>query len=70
MNVLNIHQHWELETNSILTLPFYEVSNPNMVINLLCRSFSNAFVSTSATMFSVEQYSKVIFPFSTRSQTK
>jgi hypothetical protein len=48
----------------------YEVSNPNMVINLLCRSFGNAFISTSTTMSSIEQYLKVTSPVATRSQTK
>ncbi len=41
-----------------------------MVINLLCHSFGNAFITTSATMSSVEQYSKATSPFSTRSRTK
>jgi hypothetical protein len=41
-----------------------------MIINLLCSSFDNALVSTSATMSSVEQYSNVTSPFSTRSWTK
>jgi hypothetical protein len=41
-----------------------------MVINLLCRSFDNALVSTYATMSFVEQYSNVISSFSIHSQTK
>ncbi len=53
-----------------LTFPLYEVSSPNMVINLLCRSFDNALVSTLATMSFVEQYSNVTSSFLTRSQTK
>ncbi len=41
-----------------------------MVINLLCCSFGNVLVSTFAAMSSVEQYLKVISPFSTHSRTK
>ncbi len=41
-----------------------------MVINLLCCSFGNAFVSTFATMSFVEQYLKITSPFSTHSRTK
>jgi len=53
-----------------LTFPLYEVSNPNMFINLWCRSFDNALVRTSTTMCSVRQYSNRTSPFSTRSRTK
>jgi len=53
-----------------LTFPFYEVSNPNMVISLLCHSFDNALVSTSTTMSSVQQYSNIILRFSIRFRTK
>ncbi len=53
-----------------LTLPLYEVSNPNMVINLLCRSFGIVFVSTYATISFIEQYSKITLPISTCSRTK
>jgi hypothetical protein len=48
-----------------LPLPPYEVFNPNMVINLLCFPFDNALVSTSTTMFSVEEYSNMTSSFST-----
>ncbi len=41
-----------------------------MVINLLCRSFGNVLVCTSATMSSIEQYSRVTSPFSTCSRIK
>ncbi len=41
-----------------------------MVINLLCRSFDNALVSTSTTMSFIEQYSNVTSQFSTHSWTK
>ncbi len=41
-----------------------------MVINLLCCSFDNALVSTSATMSFVEQYLNIILPFSIHSRTK
>jgi hypothetical protein len=53
-----------------LTFPLYEISNPNMVINLLCHFFGNALVSTSTTMSSVEQYSNMTLSFSIRFQTK
>jgi hypothetical protein len=41
-----------------------------MVINLLCCSFDNALVSTSAIMSFIEQYSNMILSFSIHSQTK
>jgi len=53
-----------------LTFPLCEVSNPNMVINLLCHFFDNALVSTSVTIFFVEQYSNMTLPFSTHFWTK
>ncbi len=53
-----------------LTLPLYEISNPNKFINLWCRSLDNALVRISATMCSIGQYSNRTSPFSTRFQTK
>jgi len=53
-----------------LTFPSYEVSDPNMIINLLCCSFNNAFINTSTSMSSIEEYSNVTLPFSIRSWTK
>jgi len=53
-----------------LTFPFYEVSNANIVINLLCCCFGNALVSTSTTMSSIEQYLNVTLPFSIHFLTK
>jgi hypothetical protein len=61
---------WLIFTSLFLTLPLYEVSNLNMVINLLCHFFGDALVSTFATMSSVEQYSNVTLPFSTHFRTK
>ncbi len=48
---------------SICNNPTLWIYNPNMVINLLCRSFGNALVNTSTTMSFVEQYLNVTLPF-------
>ncbi len=53
-----------------LTFPLYEISNPNIFINLWCRFLDNALVRTSATMCFVGDYSNQTSPFSTHSQTK
>ncbi len=53
-----------------LTLPLYEISNPNIFINVWCHFLDNALVRTSVTMCSVGQYSNRTSPFSTRSRTK